>query len=300
MSDTLASLRHKLAGARKLGSVVRAMKAAAATSIAQYVAAVEALEDYARSVELGLALCLREASTASAEVSPPSGLRTPEVGALIFGSDQGLVGRFNEVLADFALATLGRLAAPKRVWIVGERVVPYIEAARVPIQRHFPVPGSVAAITSLVSEIQLEIEGYTRRAPAMKIYVFHNRPLPAPQYEPASQRLLPLDEAWRKDLARMVWPAGRSAEVLGGALTSFPALIHEHLFICLYKACAESLASENTSRLEAMQRAEENIRDISGNVHRSLNRLRQSSIDEELFDVVSGFNALGGTGLEVR
>lgn len=47
MSDTLASLRPKLLGARKLSSVVRAMKAAAATSIGQYVAAIEALEDYA-------------------------------------------------------------------------------------------------------------------------------------------------------------------------------------------------------------------------------------------------------------
>jgi F-type H+-transporting ATPase subunit gamma len=294
MSDTLASLRHKLSGAQKLGSVVRAMKAAAATSIAQYVAAVEALEDYARSVELGLGLCLREASADTAPAPQAGARRKPEVGAVIFGSDQGLVGRFNELIGEFALQTLGPLPGPKRIWIVGERVGPYIEAAKLPIQRHFQVPGSVAAITSLVSEIQLEIEGYTQHAPAMEFYVFHHRPVSAPQYEPASQRLLPLDEAWRKNLARIVWPGARSAEVLGGAPTSLSALVHEHLFICLYKACAESLASENTSRLEAMQRAEENIHDIAASMHRSLNRLRQSSIDEELFDVISGFNALGG------
>lgn len=88
--------------------------------------------------------------------------------------------------------------------------------------------------------------------------------------------------------------------MLGGAPTSFPALIHEHLFICLHKACADSLASENTSRLEAMQRAEVNIRDISEQVHHSLNRLRQNSIDEELFDVVSGFNALAGERSAIR
>ncbi len=75
---------------------------------------------------------------------------------------------------------------------------------------------------------------------------------------------------------------------------SFPALVHEYLFICLYRACAESLASENASRLEAMQRAERNIDDISAALHRSVNRLRQSTIDAELFDVVAGFNALSG------
>jgi F-type H+-transporting ATPase subunit gamma len=70
------------------------------------------------------------------------------------------------------------------------------------------------------------------------------------------------------------------------------ALVHEQLFISLYRACAESLASENASRLEAMQRAEDNIGSVSEDLQRSLNRLRQSSIDEELFDVVAGFNAL--------
>jgi F-type H+-transporting ATPase subunit gamma len=64
------------------------------------------------------------------------------------------------------------------------------------------------------------------------------------------------------------------------------------LFISLYRACAESLASENASRLEAMQRAEQNIESLSDEFQRSLNRLRQSSIDEELFDVVAGFNSL--------
>jgi F-type H+-transporting ATPase subunit gamma len=80
--------------------------------------------------------------------------------------------------------------------------------------------------------------------------------------------------------------------VLGGRTASLAALVHEQLFISLYRACAESLASENASRLEAMQRAEKNIESVCDDLGCSLNRLRQSSIDEELFDVVAGFNAL--------
>ena len=70
------------------------------------------------------------------------------------------------------------------------------------------------------------------------------------------------------------------------------ALIREYLFVSLFKACAESLASENASRLSAMQRAEKNIEDLLYDLHNTFNSLRQSSIDEELFDVVSGFEAL--------
>jgi F-type H+-transporting ATPase subunit gamma len=41
-----------------------------------------------------------------------------------------------------------------------------------------------------------------------------------------------------------------------------------------------------------MQRAEENIESLSANLSQMLYRMRQSSIDEELFDVMAGFNAL--------
>lgn len=63
----------------------------------------------------------------------------------------------------------------------------------------------------------------------------------------------------------------------------------------LCRACAESLASENASRLAAMQRAEKNIDDLLEDLNGAYHRLRQSGIDEELFDVVSGFEALSGS-----
>jgi F-type H+-transporting ATPase subunit gamma len=54
----------------------------------------------------------------------------------------------------------------------------------------------------------------------------------------------------------------------------------------------ESLASENASRLAAMQRADKNIEDLLEELNRGFHRLRQSSIDEELLDLVSSFEVL--------
>ena len=70
------------------------------------------------------------------------------------------------------------------------------------------------------------------------------------------------------------------------------ALIREYLFVSLFRACAESLASENASRLAAMQRADKNIDDLLERLTGTFHRVRQSGIDEELFDVVAGFEAL--------
>jgi F-type H+-transporting ATPase subunit gamma len=64
------------------------------------------------------------------------------------------------------------------------------------------------------------------------------------------------------------------------------------LFISIFRACAESLASENASRLAAMERADRNVDELLKDLKGSFHRLRQSGIDEELFDVISGFEAL--------
>ena len=47
-------------------------------------------------------------------------------------------------------------------------------------------------------------------------------------------------------------------------------------------------------RPEPEQRAEEYIDELPEELKRALRRLRQSGIDEELFDVISGFEALTG------
>ena len=68
----------------------------------------------------------------------------------------------------------------------------------------------------------------------------------------------------------------------------------------LFRACTESLASENASRLLAMQRAEKNIEELLEDFNQTYHRIRQSNIDEELSDIISGFDALQGISSEKR
>src|SRR5271154_5857225 len=119
MSDTLASLRRKIGGAGDLESVVRSMKALAAASIGQYERSVLALADYYRTVELGLVVCLRKRMKGAADEAGRAGAAATSVSAIVFGSDQGLVGQFNDVLAEFVAKTLNALPGEKKVWAVG-------------------------------------------------------------------------------------------------------------------------------------------------------------------------------------
>lgn len=289
MSDTTASLRRKITRARDLQGVVRTMKAVAASSIGQYEKSVRALGDYYRTLERGMGACLRESG--SATLMPERKTGTASV-AVVFGSDQGLVGRFNDVVADHAVTTLAALPKKPKVWAVGERVhARLMDAGLTPVEL-FTVPSSVKAITPLVGQILVESETRQGLEGVTELHLFYNHPTSGAVYAPASQRLLPLDEDWRRKLAERAWPTKRLPEVMGSGTSTLRALIREYLFVSLFRACAESLASENASRLAAMQRADKNIDELLEGLNGTFHRLRQSRIDEELFDVVSGFEAL--------
>jgi len=291
MSDTTASLARKINSAGDLQSVVRTMKALAASSIGQYEKSVRSLSDYYRTVELGLGACFRESKPAAPMVARKGQNEAGAIGAIVFGSDQGLVGQFNDVVADFAVNALKALPGKPEIWAVGERVHARLKDAGLPMLGLFSVPNSVKAITPLVGQIQIESEGRRAKGEYARLYVFHNRPVSGSQYETVSQRLLPLDSAWQQGLAEVRWPSKIVPEVLCGAAT-LRALVREYLFISLFRACAESLASENASRLASMERADKNIDELLETLRGSFHRLRQTGIDEELFDVISGFEAL--------
>ena len=298
MSDTTASLRRKIGGAGDLQSVVRTMKAVAASSIGQYEQSVRALVDYYRSVELGLGVCLRGAGSSTLMTGETRQTDAGAIGAVVFGSDQGLVGQFNDVVADYAMKTLAALPGSPRVWAVGERVNARLEDAGLPMMGFFTVPNSVKAVTPLVGRILVESEILRGRDEVAELHLFYNRPATGAVYVPVTQRLLPLDENWRRKPAALPWPTGNVPEVMGGGTATVRALIREYLFVSLFRACAESLASENASRLAAMQRADKNIDELLEDLNRTFHSLRQSGIDEELFDVISGFEALSAGGLE--
>ena len=198
MSDTTAGMRRKIAGAGDLQSVVRTMKAVAASSIGQYEKSVSALADFNRAVELGLGACFRESGPAPLT---PERKAPGAIGAVVFGSDQGLVGQFNDVVADFAIKTLSALPGKHEVWAVGERVHERLADAGLPLRGLFPVPNSVKAITPLVGQILLGAEAREQRGEVAELHLFHNCPKSGAVYEPVNQRLLPLDEEWRRKLA---------------------------------------------------------------------------------------------------
>jgi F-type H+-transporting ATPase subunit gamma len=150
----------------------------------------------------------------------------------------------------------------------------------------------VKSITPLVGQILVESEMRHSQGEIDELHLFYNRAISGAVYAPVIQRLLPLDENWRRRLTEVPWPTKNLPQIMSSGTATLRALIRGYLFVSIFRACAESLASSNASRLAAMQRTDKNIDELLESLNGKFHRLRQSSIDEELFDVISGFEAL--------
>lgn len=290
MSDGIEALRHRIDGTADLQSVVRTMKALSASNIGLYERAVQALDAYYHTVELGLVACLRQPDVPL--VTETHSVGNLASGVIVFGTDQGLVGQFNDLLADFVVQTLPELPGNKLIWVVGERMHDRLEDSRLPLAELFNVPNSLSAVTALIGQLVIAAETARERGNIHGLYLFHNRPGDiSGSYEPVTQRLLPLDASWQRQLRARRWLTNRLPETLGSSLQTLAALIREYLFVSLFRACAESLACENASRLAAMQRAEKNIGEMLDALKHNYHQLRQEGIDAELFDIVAGFES---------
>ncbi len=291
MSNSLEDIKRKIKSAGEVGGVVRAMKALTASYIGQYEAAVRSSNEYFEMVSLGFSAFLT-ASENNRSVLENNAAPAYAV-YITIGSDQGLVGQFNHQLAGYVKQEVGRSVIPAyEVWAVGARLYMCLEDEHIPVRQQFSVPVSVASITSLVSDILLKADAFINMEKQADVYVCYNTPIEGAMYEQVTQKLLPIDTDWLKKRKNTQWPTNKVPEFFGDREDVMSLLIYEYLFISLYRYCAESLASENKYRLAAMQRAEKNIDELKERLHHEFHRMRQETIDEELFDLISGFEAL--------
>jgi F-type H+-transporting ATPase subunit gamma len=291
--ETVEDLKRRIRSTEDLQSVVRTMKALAAVKIRQFEKAVESLAEYNKAVEMALQVILKDRRevTIGARTGPKN-----QVGAFVFGSDQGMCGQLNDQIVVHAteeLSQFSEVEKPKRlVMVVGQRVSARLQEAGQPVEETLSVPGSVSGIVPKVHRLLSKIDSWQKERNLDQVFLYYCRQLSGASYEPHSVHLLPVDKQWLARIRKKEWP-GKSIPIFTMDWDPlFSAMIRQYLFVSLYRAFAESLASENASRLASMQGAEKSIKEQLGSLRLRFHQQRQMSITEELLDIVSGFEAL--------
>lgn len=287
MTQTLDVLTRRMTTLQSIRGVVRTMKTLSAVNASPYEAAAASIDSYHETVLEGLHLLIHAAGfpKPGPDAPPRSGV------AVIFGSDHGLCGAYNETVADAAMA---RIAGEDwRIFSIGARMEAALEARGRPSTRHFQPPASADGIGRLAAETLVALDAAL--APGDGVVLIHMRAAPdgrAPQVRP----LLPLDPGLTRDLAARPWASRGLPTLTMDPAALFASLIRNHLFASVYRAAAEAMATENSARLALMQQAERAIDERVSELLFATRSARQSDVTEELLDVIAGFEALKARG----
>jgi F-type H+-transporting ATPase subunit gamma len=292
--EALEALKKTITVTEELQSLVKTMKVLAGINIRQYERAAHAVAEYNRTIEMGLQIALRSLPE---QALPPRRAPGRKLGAIIFGSDQGMCGQLNDVVVSHASRALTKLAFRREdqvILAVGQRVAAQLDASGQAVEETLEVPASTGGITSTIHEVLLRIEEWRNRRGIALVLLFYCRPFSGASYRPRGIRLLPIDLEWIQSLKARPWPTKMVPMYTMDTERLFHSLIREYLFVSLFRAFAESLASENASRLASMQLAERNIEERLKSLAGEFRQSRQNAISSELLDIVSAFEALKG------
>jgi F-type H+-transporting ATPase subunit gamma len=289
--QTLEALSRRIETTEDLHAIVRTMKSLSAVSIRQYESAVAALRDYSRTVELALQALLRDRAAVISAAAPS----TAPAAIVVFGSDHGLCGRFNDEIARFAherLRELGATGTRRRCLAVGARTEARLAALGEAVDERLLLPGSVSGLAALAHAVLVQIDAWGAVDGLGRVLLIHQRRTGEAVAVPHLRQLLPLSPERLRTLAARRWPSRRLPMFTMDAERLLPAVIRQYLFSSVYRAAAESLASEHASRLASMQAAERSIEEHLEEQRADFRRRRQETITEELLDIVTGFEAL--------
>jgi F-type H+-transporting ATPase subunit gamma len=328
----LEALRRRIQTLGDLREIVRSMKALAASHIQQYERAARALAEHTHTVELGFRALLLErsapgasstgSSTGAATSTPgstsPSPASSPTPGPtatastiaaspkrhrppcaiVLFGSDRGMCGRFDEAVIEHTAAFVAEEhpgAHPIPTTVVGHRLIERLhDVEGISIEATFPVPSSLHGVVPLVDRLVETVESQRAAGRAERVLLLYHRRGARGLSTPRTERVLPIPDEWFGRLGRLGWP--------GRGLPAFPPLPREdllrglawsYLFGAFHRAVIDSLESETAARLAAMQAAERNLEDREQELLLAYRRERQATITEELFDVWQGGQAVG-------
>ncbi|UTD55453.1 F0F1 ATP synthase subunit gamma [Halomonas sp. MS1] len=291
MTQTLEALTRRDETLTSIRGIVHTMKTISAINAMPYERAARSIEAYHRTVRSGLrAFVARTGSIALPQAEPVDTI------VVVFGSDHGLCGNYNEVLAEKVQAEIAPLKAATsgvRILCVGAQMNDALAGQGLSPESVFLPPASADGIGRLASSIVTRLDDIGHGEPHnRKVTLAFTQRAGRGQHEPVLVPLLPLGQAFLAGLADRPWESRSLPDYSMPPPELFAALLRSHIFASVFRASAEAMVTENAARLALMQQAEQSVDDRLDEVKGQLRSVRQDDITTELLDVIIGFEAL--------
>jgi F-type H+-transporting ATPase subunit gamma len=290
MTQTLEALARRTTSMEGIHSVVHTMKTLSVINSAPYEHAARAIEAYHDTVLDGLHAFLSQ----SGPISTATADRAINV-MVVFGSDHGLCGNYNEALAKHVgQHTATDAGETTTILCIGAQMKDALTDQGLDAQKAFFPPASVDGIGRLANLLTRKLDDIRQAKQPQEVCVslaYFARMADGMQ-APQITALLPLDPALTSDLQTKPW-SSRSLPYFSMQHSDlFLALLRGHMFASLFRAAAEAMVTENAARLALMQQAEQSVDDRLQDLKADTRAVRQTQITTELLDVIIGFEAL--------
>ena len=208
--------------------------------------------------------------------------------AIIFGSNQGLCGRFNDKIMNFVVDDI-KSSDKTKIIIVGERLNMLMSNTKLNIEKSIPVPNSIDNISSTIFDILEVIEKEIENKTSDKVFLYYTANDDTMNGTLTKTRLIPVDKKILENAQKKVWPTNNIPYWQINSKTLIVDLLKQYIFVGLNNALINSIASEQKNRLITLQNAENNINDLIRTKNLEYNQKRQGTITSELLDVVTGY-----------
>jgi len=281
----LRELQQKVDSIKALREIVNAMRNLAAIYMRRAEATLRAIRPYAEVVETALGVTLERAGLEGIE--PPE--ESPCVG-IVFASDQGLCGTYNNRAVDAALQFKARMPGEVHLAAIGHRGGQLLTLRGSEPILTARAPTSLEGIKAQLPDLAEPLYRAYTEHDASRLYFIYNAYAGMGRFQERVRRVLP---PTRADLDLAANSAFGYEPILTAAPTELlPYVIEEYFYIELYRGLLESHASENGARLASMTAASTNIDKRLAELTTEFQTVRQDVITAELLDVVSGAEAL--------
>lgn len=300
----LKEIKTKILSTRRTHKMTRAMEAVSAVKMRRTQKAALAGRPYARAA---LSVLARLSGTKEIAQHPLAVVREVKSLALIvLTSDRGLAGSVSSSVIKAATETLeGRLAHEQiSVYAIGKKGAEYFS------RRGYNV---VESIKNIADDVPLDVvDQLTARLTEAfsigtydEVLVAYSRFLSTFEQVPTVHSLLPVSiestlqlvedivptkGKWSGTGTKLVSPSAYTlesdyTEVLGAVV---PRLIKASL----YHMLLEAKASEHSARMVAMKNASDKSKEMTHDLTREYNKVRQAAITREVSEIVGGRQAL--------
>ncbi|RLR17877.1 F0F1 ATP synthase subunit gamma [Sodalis-like symbiont of Bactericera trigonica] len=212
------------------------------------------------------------------------------VGYLVVATDRGLAGGLNINLFKKLLADMKEWngkGVETELALIGSKAVSFFNSVGSKVVAQVTGMGDNPTLSELIGPVKVMLQAYDEGR-LDKLYIVSNKFVNTMSQVPQILQILPLPPAEEADLKTKSWDYLYEPD----PKTLLDTLLRRYVESQVYQGVVENLASEQAARMVAMKAATDNGGSLIKELQLVYNKARQTSITQELTEIVSGAAAV--------